>query len=119
MNPIDQVSVDSAQGAATTGATEAHTPQWSWVPIRSLGPRHHDRIVAHLLSLDESDRYLRFGYRATDAQIALRRHASTSTRTEVFGVFNPPPRTDRHGAPGPSERPADRRAARWPSSACR
>lgn len=70
MNSIDQVTVDPAQGAATTGATEAHAPQWSWVPIRSLGPRHHDRIVAHLLSLDEGDRYLRFGYPATDAQIA-------------------------------------------------
>ncbi|MBP5989831.1 MAG: GNAT family N-acetyltransferase [Piscinibacter sp.] len=88
MNPIDQVSVDSAQGAATTGATEAHTPQWSWVPIRSLGPRHHDRIVAHLLSLEESDRYLRFGYPATDAQIARYVDTLDFDQDEVFGVFN-------------------------------
>ncbi len=88
MNPIDQVSVDSAQGAATTGATEAHAPQWSWVPIRSLGPRHHDRIVAHLLSLEESDRYLRFGYPATDAQIARYVDTLDFDQDEVFGVFN-------------------------------
>ncbi len=88
MDPIDQVSVDSAQGAATTGATEAHTPQWSWVPIRSLGPRHHDRIVAHLLSLEESDRYLRFGYPATDAQIARYVDTLDFDQDEVFGVFN-------------------------------
>ncbi|MBS0436520.1 MAG: GNAT family N-acetyltransferase [Proteobacteria bacterium] len=88
MNPIDQVSVDPAQGAATTGATEAHASQWSWVPIRSLGPRHHDRIVAHLLSLDESDRYLRFGYPATDAQIARYVDTLDFDQDEVFGVFN-------------------------------
>ena len=88
MNPIDQVSVDPAQGAATTGATEAHAPQWSWVPIRSLGPRHHDRIVAHLLSLEESDRYLRFGYPATDAQIARYVDTLDFDQDEVFGVFN-------------------------------
>ena len=88
MDPIDQVSVDSAQGAATTGATEAHASQWSWVPIRSLGPRHHDRIVAHLLSLEESDRYLRFGYPATDAQIARYVDTLDFDQDEVFGVFN-------------------------------
>ena len=88
MNPIDQVSVDPAQGAATTGATEAHASQWSWVPIRSLGPRHHDRIVAHLLSLEESDRYLRFGYPATDAQIARYVDTLDFDQDEVFGVFN-------------------------------
>ena len=88
MNSIDQVTVDPAQGAATTGATEAHAPQWSWVPIRSLGPRHHDRIVAHLLSLEESDRYLRFGYPATDAQIARYVDTLDFDLDEVFGVFN-------------------------------
>jgi hypothetical protein len=31
------------------------------VPIRSIGPRHGERIAAHLLALDAPDRYLRFG----------------------------------------------------------
>jgi GNAT superfamily N-acetyltransferase len=34
------------------------------VPIRSLGVGHRERIANHLLSLDEHDRYLRFGYAA-------------------------------------------------------
>src|SRR6059058_231159 len=41
----------------------------AWVPIRSLGPRHRERITAHLVALDERSRYLRFGYAANDAQI--------------------------------------------------
>ncbi|MEO7338791.1 MAG: GNAT family N-acetyltransferase [Caldimonas sp.] len=61
---------------------------WSWVPIRSLGPRHRERIVAHLLALDEHARYLRFGYAATDAQ--MNRYVDTLDfeRDEVFGIFN-------------------------------
>ena len=39
------------------------------VPIRSLGANHRSRIADHLLSLDDNDRYLRFGYLAHDAQI--------------------------------------------------
>ncbi|MCD6079012.1 MAG: family N-acetyltransferase, partial [Ramlibacter sp.] len=39
------------------------------VPIRSLGAGHRDRIASHLLELDEHDRYLRFGYQASDEQI--------------------------------------------------
>jgi len=39
------------------------------VPIRELSPRHRDRIRAHLLKLDPSDRYLRFGYAANDEQV--------------------------------------------------
>ena len=40
------------------------------VPIHSLGENHRQRINAHLLALDGQDRYLRFGYAATDEQIA-------------------------------------------------
>ena len=77
---------------------------WSWVPIRSLGPRHRERIVAHLLALDERSRYLRFGYPATDGQIRpLRRHARFRARRGVRHLQSPP-RTDRHGAPGPPRR---------------
>src|SRR6185436_19551200 len=48
----------------------AARPGRAWVPIRSLGPRHRERIVAHLVLLDERSRYLRFGYAASDAQIS-------------------------------------------------
>jgi len=65
--------------AATVGA---------WVPIRSLSPRHRPRILAHLLSLQPEDRYLRFGYPATDEQIARYVTGLKFDRDEVFGVFN-------------------------------
>ncbi len=58
------------------------------MPIRSLGPRHRERIAAHLIALDERSRYLRFGYVASDAQI--RRYVDTIDfeQDEVFGIFN-------------------------------
>jgi len=64
------------------------TPNWSWVPIRSLGPRHRERITAHLLSLEVSDRYLRFGYAATDAQISKYVDMLDFEQDEVFGIFS-------------------------------
>ena len=60
----------------------------AWVPIRSLSPRHRARIVAHLETLDGSDRYLRFGHPATDAQIASYVEQLDFARDEVFGIFN-------------------------------
>jgi GNAT superfamily N-acetyltransferase len=58
------------------------------VPIRSLGPNHRGRICQHLISLDENDRYLRFGYAAQESHI--RRYVDTLNfeRDEVFGIYN-------------------------------
>lgn len=58
------------------------------VPIRSLAPRHRDRIGAHLLALDEHDRYLRFGYAANDEQIQRYVDQLDFDRDEIFGIFN-------------------------------
>lgn len=63
-------------------------PSWTWVPIRSLGPRHRERITAHLLSLEVSDRYLRFGYAATDAQISKYVDMLDFEQDELFGIFS-------------------------------
>ena len=60
----------------------------SWVPIRSLAERHRERISLHLLSLEESDRYLRFGFPATDEQIHRYVTSLNFERDEVFGIFN-------------------------------
>lgn len=73
-----------SQPTAPTGAG-ART---SWVPIRSLAPRTRERIKRHLLALPESDRYLRFGYPATDEQIERYVAALDFERDEVFGIFN-------------------------------
>ena len=77
---------DSTAGSSATvdGATRART----WVPVRSLGPRHRERIAAHLVALDERSRYLRFGYVATDAQIARYVDTLDFSLDEVFGIFN-------------------------------
>ena len=58
------------------------------VPIRSLGPGHRDRIAAHLLALDGDDRYLRFGYLATDEHISRYVAGLDFERDDIFGIFN-------------------------------
>src|SRR5439155_26957549 len=74
--------------AAGADPASAPRPRRSWVPIRSLGPRHRERIATHLIALDERSRYLRFGYAANNAQI--RRYVDTLDfeHDEVFGIFN-------------------------------
>jgi RimJ/RimL family protein N-acetyltransferase len=68
--------------------TAGEVTRFSWVPIRSLAKRHHKRISHHLLSLNESDRYLRFGFPATDEQIQRYVDSLNFERDEVFGIFN-------------------------------
>jgi GNAT superfamily N-acetyltransferase len=58
------------------------------IPIRSLGPRHRDRIAVHLLALDAHDRYLRFGYSATDEQIGRYVQDLDFDRDDIFGIYN-------------------------------
>jgi ribosomal protein S18 acetylase RimI-like enzyme len=79
----------SAPGARVPPVPERSDGRtWSWVPIRSLGPRHRERIAAHLLALDQRSRYLRFGYAATDAQISRYVDTLDFAQDEVFGIFN-------------------------------
>jgi ribosomal protein S18 acetylase RimI-like enzyme len=90
-NAADATAPEGSPPAAASvngSAAPAGRPGRAWVPIRSLGPRHRERIVAHLVGLDERSRYLRFGYAANDAQI--RRYVDTLDfeHDEVFGVFN-------------------------------
>jgi GNAT superfamily N-acetyltransferase len=69
-------------------SASARSQKWAWVPIRSLGPRQRSRIAAHLLELNETDRYLRFGYPATDAQLNKYVDLLDFDRDEIFGIFN-------------------------------
>jgi GNAT superfamily N-acetyltransferase len=70
------------------GADSAWKAWSSWVPIRSLARRHVKRITAHLLSLKPNDRYLRFGYPASDEQIRKYVNSIDFDRDEVLGIFN-------------------------------
>ncbi len=63
-------------------------PRRSWVPIRSLAERHCERILKHLQALSGSDRYLRFGYAATDEQVTRYVESLDFEHDEVFGIFN-------------------------------
>ncbi|MEO8022592.1 GNAT family N-acetyltransferase [Polaromonas sp.] len=58
------------------------------VPIRSIGPSHGKRIEKHLLALDAHDRYLRFGYAASDEQIHRYVAGLNFERDEIFGIYN-------------------------------
>lgn len=60
-----------------------------WVAtIRKLGPGHRDRIAKHLLALDAHDRYLRFGYAASDEQIHRYVESLDFERDDIFGIYN-------------------------------
>jgi GNAT superfamily N-acetyltransferase len=58
------------------------------VPIRSLSPRHRERIAKHLLALDDSDRYLRFGYAAQERHIRAYAAQLNFERDDIYGIYN-------------------------------
>jgi RimJ/RimL family protein N-acetyltransferase len=59
-----------------------------WVPIRPLGEVHRTQILQHLLGLGDHDRYLRFGYAASDERIRAHAASLDFTHDDMFGVFN-------------------------------
>ncbi len=78
----------AASAAAAAVAPAAPWLRWNWVPIRALAPRHRGRIAAHLLALNESDRYLRFGHVATDTQIGKYVDLLDFDHDDICGIFN-------------------------------
>jgi GNAT superfamily N-acetyltransferase len=58
------------------------------VPIRSLGPAHAERIAVHLRALSPADRYLRFGYAASDELIERYVASLNFARDDIFGIYN-------------------------------
>jgi RimJ/RimL family protein N-acetyltransferase len=58
------------------------------VPIRTLSAWHKRTIAIHLKSLDPQDRYMRFGYAASDDQIDRYVASIDFKRDDVFGIFN-------------------------------
>lgn len=64
------------------------TPQPVLVPIRAIGPGERVRIATHLLALEQHDRYLRFGYSASDEQVQRYVDGLDFERDELFGIYN-------------------------------
>ena len=86
--PAPQPSAAPAAQSAATSAAPQKAAHPAWIPIRSLSPSHRALILSHLTELPERDRYLRFGYTATDEQIGRYVDSLNFERDEVFGVFN-------------------------------
>ena len=84
--PANVHTPHAGQPPGTTPVTTA--PAFRWIPIRSLAQRHRPKVLAHLLSLAPEDRYLRFGYAASDAQVSRYVDLLDFDRDEVFGIFN-------------------------------
>lgn len=85
--PLIQPGHLSNPGNRPSAARARWSRLWDWVPIRALSPRHRARIAAHLRDLPSHDRYLRFGYPASDTQIQRYVDALDFERDEVFGIF--------------------------------
>ncbi|WP_418316834.1 N-acetyltransferase family protein [Piscinibacter sakaiensis] len=96
MSPAAESAIIAASEAGRTASTLSRSGRaqatsefgHGWVPVRSLAAHHRPRFVEHLLGLDEDDRRLRFGYPATDAQIARYVDGIDFERDELFGIFN-------------------------------
>lgn len=89
-NPQGQAAHPVAVNTPTAGvgAPQADHPPGAVVPIRSMGLRHLPAIEAHLLALAPQDRYLRFGYSATDEHIQKYARQLNFERDDLFGIFN-------------------------------
>lgn len=78
----------SPTAAVVHSRSADHARQPVIVPIRSLGRNHRDRIASHLIGLGLQDRYLRFGYTASDEHIQRYVDGLDMDRDEVFGIYN-------------------------------
>lgn len=58
------------------------------VPIRALGASHAQQIAQHLRALSRQDRYLRFGYSASDEMIERYVARLNFGQDEIFGIYN-------------------------------
>jgi RimJ/RimL family protein N-acetyltransferase len=88
----DHLNATVRSRAGSDAASRAHArlsrKQDTMVPIRSLGENHRARIARHLKALDDSDRYLRFGFAASDAQIDRYVNGLDFEHDEIFGIYN-------------------------------
>jgi RimJ/RimL family protein N-acetyltransferase len=65
-----------------------HFSEGVLIPIAPLTEEHTPAILKHLMALSEHDRYLRFGYTATDGHIRSYVKNLNFSRDEIYGIFN-------------------------------
>lgn len=73
---------------AKTEGVPSVNDQSQTVPIREIQPEHGPKIQKHLKALKEEDRYLRFGYAATDEQIDAYVLSLDFERDSLLGIYN-------------------------------
>jgi GNAT superfamily N-acetyltransferase len=73
-----------------TGVSQEQQPKTEGflIPIAPLASDHLQQILKHLLALSTHDRYLRFGYTATDEHIQRYVDGLNFERDEIYGIFN-------------------------------
>jgi GNAT superfamily N-acetyltransferase len=79
---------DPANEVSPAAAQPHRLRLWRWLPILRLAERHRPRLMRHLLSLQAHDRYLRFGYPASDERIVQYVQSLNFQRDELFGIFD-------------------------------
>lgn len=88
LRPLTSAGVPQSTDAhAVADQAVIHQSQ-ALVPIRSIGPSERERVVNHLIALDAHDRYLRFGYVATDEHIHRYAAGLDFERDDIFGIYN-------------------------------
>jgi RimJ/RimL family protein N-acetyltransferase len=85
---IDEIGLKVAGSEPSGKISSEHANNHGLVPIRSLNSRHRRRIAEHLIALPAPDRYLRFGYVATDEQVQKYVDGLNFKRDEIYGIFN-------------------------------
>lgn len=83
VNPSESSRAAPVPKSKPTAADMAQT-----VPIRAVQPSHHNKILKHLKALRPEDRYLRFGYAASDEQIEHYVQGLDFERDSLFGIYN-------------------------------
>ena len=58
------------------------------VPVRELHAGYRDKIISHLLQLNNEDRHLRFGTQTPDEVISLYVERLNFNKDTIFGIFN-------------------------------
>ncbi|MDY0330693.1 MAG: GNAT family N-acetyltransferase [Thiomonas sp.] len=77
-----------ATGSASVVPTRTRRLPAPIIPIRPIGPEHRAQLLRHFLALGPDDRYLRFGYAASDERIRAYVDSIRFGVDDIFGVFN-------------------------------
>ena len=87
LRTITEAGRDVMRFAGVTRHTKPDT-EGVVIPIYPLSVEHLPQIKAHLLALTAHDRYLRFGYAASDEHIQRYCDGLQFERDEIYGIFN-------------------------------